>query len=94
MQGPQRASHHIHRKVSQNVFDAFEYAKDCGYQFNTYVVINLRDTAAASMTTRFRRIRHKYRDWLAYQATRRGLALVPLHVHTLKNPADTHPHAN
>jgi hypothetical protein len=92
--GGQRASQHIHRKVTQNILDAFEFARDQACPFNRYVVINLRDTANASMATRFRAIRHKYRDWLSYKAKRALMPLIPMYVHTFENPNGGHPHVN
>lgn len=92
--GGQRRTSHINRRVTQSVLRAFDYAKDTGRPFNRYVVINLRDTPAESPTDLFRRIVHKYRDWLVNKIKKGVLPKErPIYVYSLENPNGM-PHAN
>jgi hypothetical protein len=85
-----RATAYISRKMVQNIFRAFDFAKAGGAPLNVYVVINLRDVAEQSAATAFDRIRHKYRDWLANQSRKLGVQLPPLYVFTFEAPGIPH----
>ena len=88
-----RQSPHILRKVTQNIFRAFDYTIASGDTFNMYAVINLRDTDQQSAATAFSRICHKYRDWLAYKSKKCGKKLRPRYTFTIENP-NGHHHVN
>lgn len=88
-----RLSPHIRRRVTQNIFRAFDYVKASGDGFNLYAVVNLRDTAHQSATTAFGRICHKYRDWLAHKSKKRGEKLHPRYTFSIESP-NGHCHAN
>lgn len=86
----QRATTHISRKMTQNIFRAFDYAKARDVPLNRYVVLHLRESAELSATTIFERIRHKYRDWLAHHARKLGHPLPPMYVFSFEAPGSPH----
>ena len=77
---------HVNRRVTQSGFRAFDYARACGRRLNTYVVVNLPDKAEQGAVTAFRRIRHKFRDWLANCAAKLGFRVPPTYVYVFENP--------
>jgi hypothetical protein len=81
-----RETEHINRRVTQSAFRAFDYAKVAGPRLNTYVVINIRDTAERGATTAFEKIRHKFRDWLGRRAKLAGADVPPIYVFAFENP--------
>lgn len=81
---------HISRKTTQNIYRAFDYAKFRGIPFNLYIVLHLHEAESQIAATIFERVRHKYRDWLAYQAKRFGHRLPPLYVYTFEAPDNPH----
>lgn len=84
-----RITTHIGRRVTQSIFDAFDFAADRGLHLNSYVVIQLRERDAASAATIFTGIRHRYRDFLSYRR-RSGLFVPPpAYVYTMENPHGT-----
>jgi hypothetical protein len=87
-----RETHHINRKVVQNIMRAFDFARARDMPLNLYVVINLRETAAHAAASLFEMIRHKYRDWLSYRARRLGARIPPMYVFTFE--AVSSPHVN
>ena len=90
-----RLTAHINRRVTQSVFRAFDYATAIGTPLNLYAVINLHETVAASATTIFEIVRHKYRDWLNYRSKRRPEGVAPpMYVYAMENPSGDHPHVN
>lgn len=90
-----RASTHINRRVTQSIFRACDYAQAIGRPLNTYIVIRLHETDAACAATLFKRIRHKFRDWLQYNSKAAGLpATSPDYIFAFENPAETQPHVN
>ena len=86
----QRATAHISRKMTQNIFRAFDFAKVRDVPLNKYVVLHLHETSALSAATIFERIRHKYRDWLAYRARKLGYVLPPMYVFSFEAPGSPH----
>ena len=82
-----RPTTHINRRVTQSMFRAFDFADAIGQPLNVYVVINLRETAAASAATQFERVRHKFRDWLCRRAKQAGMTLPPAYVYAHENPS-------
>lgn len=86
MGGGARQTEHINRRVTQSGFRAFDYAAASRRPLNTYVVLHLRDTPTQSAETAFTRIRHKYRDWLAYRARKTGEKVPPVYVYVFENP--------
>jgi hypothetical protein len=73
-------THHVNRRVVQSGFRAFDFADAEGRPLNFYAVIHLRDTAERGAATAFRKLRHKFRDWLAYRAGKSGLHLPPIYI--------------
>jgi hypothetical protein len=92
MLSAQRVSTHINRKVTQSVFRGFDYSEARGTPFNFYVVINLHETPAVSASTIFKRIRHKWRDWLSHKT--KGAPVRPVYAFALEDPDGNHPHVN
>lgn len=93
--GGPRETKHISRKATQNGFRAFDFAIDTQQRFNLYIVINLRETVAASSSTIFQAVRHKFRDWLNNRYRRSGLPpRQPAYLVSFENPGDTNPHVN
>jgi hypothetical protein len=88
-----RPSTYINRKVTQSIFDAFEFAVTVSRPLNTYVVINMREEARASSATIFCLIRHKYRDWLTHRRRTGGQSCVPTYIYAFENTKDQ-PHVN
>jgi len=87
---------HIRRHTSENICHAVDYAKWLGVPLNKYVVLNLtyRDDGAVSAAEIFKKIRHKYRDWLINLRRRNGLTEVPAaYIYSLECP-DEMTHAN
>lgn len=90
-----RRSTHINRRNTQSIFRAFDYATYVGKPLNTYVVIRIKETAEASAVTIFTKIRHKFRDWLAYHEKKRGdVRTTPGYTYAFENPNGTQPHVN
>jgi hypothetical protein len=85
-----RDTQHISRKMVQNIFRAFDFARARGIPLNVYVVINLRDTPALGAATAFESIRHKYRDWLAYHARKLDVRIPPQYVFSFEAPGNPH----
>ncbi|TWG92103.1 hypothetical protein L598_005000000040 [Mesorhizobium sp. J18] len=92
--GKARCTDHIKRRVTQSIFRAFDFAAATGRPMNRYVVIHLSETDAACAATLFERIRHKFRDWLAYHGKRRAEPVAPAYVYTFENPTGENPHVN
>lgn len=86
----QKHSTYISRKLTQNIFRAFDFARAQDMPLNQYVVIQLRETPAQSAASIFERIRHKYRDWLAYHSRKLGSRLPPMYVFTFEAPGSPH----
>ncbi|MGJ5009397.1 hypothetical protein ACQR05_16630 [Bradyrhizobium oligotrophicum] len=80
----------LNPNMVQNIFRAFDFAKAGGAPLNVYAVINLRDLPEQSAATAFERIRHKYRDWLAYHSRKLGVRLPPMYVFTFEAPGVPH----
>jgi hypothetical protein len=87
-----RRTEHINRKVVQNLFRAFDFAKAGGAPLNVTTVINFRDTPELSAATAFEHVRHKFRDWLSHHGKKLGVRLPPQYVYTFENVG--HIHAN
>ena len=86
-------SEHISVKMVQNVFRAFDYAKTVGVPLNVTIVLHLHETDAQAASTIFKRIRHKYRDWLIYACKAAGnVRLPPMYVYSFEAP--NNPHVN
>lgn len=85
-----RETAHISRKLTQNIFRAFDYARARGIPLNLFVVINIRETDACAAATAFERIRHKYRDWLAHHSHKLGVRIPPMYVFTFEAPGNPH----
>lgn len=93
--GKTRCTAHINRRVTQSIFRAFDYATAIGRPLNRYVVIHLNETDAACAATLFERIRHKFRDWLAYHNKRAdGPPVQPAYVYAFESPGGELPHVN
>lgn len=93
--GKARSTQHINRRVTQSIFRAFDYAATIGRPINRYVVIHLDETDAACAATLFERIRHKYRDWLAYHDKHDTLPSgQPAYIYVFENPEGGQPHVN
>ena len=90
-----RPSASIKRRVTQSIFRAVDFAIAQKTPLNLYVVIKFRESAPASSVTIFRRIRHKYRDWLSYHYKKQGKhPFPPLYLYAHENPDDAQPHVN
>lgn len=87
-----RETTHISRKLVQNIFRAFDYARARDIPLNLYVVINLIETDAQSAASLFEAIRHKYRDWLSYHSRKIDERIPPMYVFTCE--ALSSPHVN
>lgn len=85
-----RETHHISRKMVQNIMHAFNYARACGIPLNVYTTINLNETDAHASAAIFEMIRHKYRDWLSYRARKLGVRIPPMYAFTFEAPAQPH----
>lgn len=85
-----RKSEHISVKLVQNAFRAFDYALVTGVPLNVIVVLHLHETEAQSAATIFRKIRHKYRDWLVYACKAAGIRLAPMYVYSFEAPGSPH----
>ncbi|WP_229185312.1 hypothetical protein [Bradyrhizobium oropedii] len=89
---------HISRKLVQNIFRSFDYAKVrsfdyakvMGVPFNIYVVAHLHESTAKSAATIFQLLRDKYRDWLSYRTKKLGLKLPPMYVFAFEAPGNVH----
>jgi hypothetical protein len=80
----------ISRKMTQNIFRAFDFARACGVPFNLYVTLHIHETDAQAAATVFERIRHKYRDWLSYRARALGQTLAPMYAYSFEAPGNPH----
>lgn len=87
-----RKTAHINRRVVQNIYRAFDYAKAGGAPLNLYAVINFWNTPELSAATAFVRVRHKFRDWLAWHSKKVGARLSPQYVYSFE--CDSHVHVN
>lgn len=87
-----RKSDHIGVKLVQNVFRAFDYAMTIGVPLNVIVVLHLHETDAQSPASIFRKVRHKYRDWLIDARRASGARSAPMYVYSFE--AHTNPHVN
>jgi hypothetical protein len=87
-----KRSTHISRKLTQNIFRAFDYARAAGMPLNLYVTLHVHETPSRSAARTFELIRHKYRVWLNYKSKRWGHRLPPLYIFTFEAPG--HPHVN
>ena len=74
----------------QNIFRAFDYAREQGFPLNISVVLQLHERDSHSAATLFEMIRHKYRDWLHYQSRKWGHLLPPLYVYAFEAPGNPH----
>lgn len=83
----------IRRKAADNIFRAFDYADDIGKALNLFVVIHLKDTPQQASDTAFKRICHKYREWLRYRRKTYNEDCTPTFVYTHENP-NNNPHVN
>jgi len=87
---------HIRRQTSENICHAVDFAKWLGVPLNKYIVINLTndDCAVVGAAEIFKKVRHKYRDWLINLRRRNGLVEVPAaYVYSLECPEEM-THAN
>lgn len=82
------------RKVVQNAFRAFDYAADTDRKLQLYVVLHFQETPEMCATTIFKKVRHKYRDWLVYKNRQLGRRMTPDYMATFENPSEATPHAN
>jgi hypothetical protein len=85
-----KKSDHISRKMTQNIFRAFDFAKAASMPINLWVVLHLHEKDAHSAATTFESIRHKYRDWLNYQSRKIGHRMPPLYIFTFEAPGNPH----
>lgn len=87
---------HIRRQTSENICHAVDFAKWLGVPLNKYVVLNLThtDCEVVGAAEIFRKVRHKYRDWLINLRRRNRLNEVPAaYIYSLECP-DEMTHAN
>lgn len=82
----QRPSNHITCTVTQSCFRAFDFAAALGKPLNTYIVINIKETASLGAATAFTSIRHKFRDWLTNKNKTSSERHVPIYIYVLENP--------
>jgi hypothetical protein len=87
-----KQTEHISRKMTQNIYRAFDFAKVMGTPLNQSVILQLRETHAQAATTIFDRIRHKYRDWLSHHSRKALKRYSPAYVYTFE--AKGNPHVN
>jgi hypothetical protein len=90
----QVGTHHLNPKVVQNAFRAFDYAADTDRKLQLYVVLHFQETPEMCATTIFKKVRHKYRDWLVYKNRQLGRRMTPDYMATFENPSEATPHAN
>ena len=92
---PARSTHHINRHAAENICHAIDFAKNIDLPLNLYVVLNLDENGSGIEGTEiFRRVRHKFRDWLNRCLKKRGITpSPPVYVYSHENPANN-PHVN
>lgn len=78
----------LSKRATQQIFNAFDFAKAKGTELNFFVVINLKDTVDQSAYTRVKKLFHKHNDWLAYKRRNGYTNCKPTYVYTQENPRD------
>lgn len=86
----QKETDYITRKMTQNIFRSFDYAKASNVAFNKFIVLHLHETDAQSACTIFQKIRHKYRDWLSYHCRATGRRIAPMYTYSFEAPGKPH----
>ena len=81
-------SNHLSKRVTQQIFNAFDFAKAKGTELTHFLVINLKDTIQQSAYTAVKKLFHKFGDWLAYKRKKGHTTARPTYAYTLENPSD------